>query len=176
MSDQRIECIDCGRQFTWTAGEQRFYREHGLSPPKRCEDCRQGRRAPVPVCSVFHRPAIRYGLLGFGLAVVLWLALWRGLAQGPKLSWLMAVNLITACAFGYDKLMAKLHAARVPEQVLLGLAAAGGSAGALLAMAAVHHKTAKPEFQARLMGVVLLQVVVVGAYLVLAGPGLLRRG
>jgi hypothetical protein len=45
MSDERIECVECGRIFTWTSGEQRFFRERGLSRPKRCPDCRAHRRA-----------------------------------------------------------------------------------------------------------------------------------
>ncbi len=44
MSDERIECIECGRAFIWSTGEQRFYRERGLSQPKRCPDCRSQRR------------------------------------------------------------------------------------------------------------------------------------
>lgn len=44
MSDQRIQCVECGRTFVWSAGEQRFYRERGLDPPRRCPDCRAERR------------------------------------------------------------------------------------------------------------------------------------
>lgn len=45
MSDQQIECVECGRDFTWSAGEQRYYAEHGFQTPKRCPDCRAHRRA-----------------------------------------------------------------------------------------------------------------------------------
>jgi DNA-directed RNA polymerase subunit RPC12/RpoP len=44
MSDERIECVKCGRAFIWSAGEQRFYREHRLDRPKRCPGCRSQRR------------------------------------------------------------------------------------------------------------------------------------
>lgn len=45
MSDQQIECVECGRSFTWSAGEQRYYAERDLQSPKRCPDCRAHRRA-----------------------------------------------------------------------------------------------------------------------------------
>lgn len=45
MTDQQIECVECGRSFIWSTGEQRYYAERGLQPPKRCPDCRAHRRA-----------------------------------------------------------------------------------------------------------------------------------
>lgn len=45
MGDQQIVCLECGRSFTWSAGEQRYYAERSLQPPKRCRDCRAHRRA-----------------------------------------------------------------------------------------------------------------------------------
>lgn len=45
MSDQQIECVECGRTFIWSAGEQRFYAQRGFQPPKHCPDCRAHRRA-----------------------------------------------------------------------------------------------------------------------------------
>jgi uncharacterized membrane protein YsdA (DUF1294 family) len=44
MSDRIIDCADCRRRFVWSAGEQRFYRERGLSAPKRCPNCVSRRR------------------------------------------------------------------------------------------------------------------------------------
>lgn len=35
-----IICKDCEIPFEFTAGEQEFYRENGLNPPKRCPVCR----------------------------------------------------------------------------------------------------------------------------------------
>ena len=45
MSDEQIICVKCGRPFTWSYGEQRFYAEHKLHPPKRCPACRPTRSA-----------------------------------------------------------------------------------------------------------------------------------
>ncbi len=45
MSEQRITCADCGREFTFSAEEQRFFREKGFTnPPKRCKECRQAKK------------------------------------------------------------------------------------------------------------------------------------
>jgi hypothetical protein len=44
MSEQRLTCADCGREFTFGEREQEFYREKGFSPPKRCKDCRQAKK------------------------------------------------------------------------------------------------------------------------------------
>jgi NAD-dependent SIR2 family protein deacetylase len=38
--DKELTCQDCQSTFLWTAGEQRFYREHNFTPPKRCPSCR----------------------------------------------------------------------------------------------------------------------------------------
>ena len=44
--DQRITCVDCGQEFVFTAGEQAFYREKGLTnAPTRCKSCREKRKA-----------------------------------------------------------------------------------------------------------------------------------
>lgn len=43
MSEEVITCADCGQLFIWNLNEQRYYREHNYSPPKRCPDCRQKR-------------------------------------------------------------------------------------------------------------------------------------
>lgn len=59
---------------------------------------------------------------------------------------ILAVNLITFAAFGWDKYCARHGRRRIPESVLLALAAIGGSSGALLGMALFNHKTRKLRF------------------------------
>jgi len=46
--DQEIECVECGLTFTFTAGEQRYFKSKGLFPPKRCPVCRAKRKATLP--------------------------------------------------------------------------------------------------------------------------------
>ena len=48
--DRPLECVDCGNQFVWTAGEQLYFAEKGLAPVKRCPKCREFRRRTI------HRP------------------------------------------------------------------------------------------------------------------------
>ncbi len=43
--DKSITCVDCGEAFLFTAGEQAFYRERGLTnEPTRCKSCREKRK------------------------------------------------------------------------------------------------------------------------------------
>ena len=35
-----LECKDCKRMFDFSEGEQTFFKEHLLHPPKRCPVCR----------------------------------------------------------------------------------------------------------------------------------------
>jgi hypothetical protein len=44
MSEQRLTCADCGREFAFSAEEQAFFREKGYNPPKRCKECRQAKK------------------------------------------------------------------------------------------------------------------------------------
>lgn len=45
LRDEVILCIDCGRLFTWSAGEQAFYLSKQLSPRLRCKNCLEARKA-----------------------------------------------------------------------------------------------------------------------------------
>jgi CxxC-x17-CxxC domain-containing protein len=45
-SDKTLTCRDCGRTFTFTAGEQEFYAQRGYTnEPGRCPECRAARKA-----------------------------------------------------------------------------------------------------------------------------------
>ncbi|MHB1550745.1 MAG: zinc-ribbon domain containing protein [Vulcanimicrobiaceae bacterium] len=44
--DEKLNCVDCSREFTFTAGEQEFYAAKGFqNKPNRCPDCRAARKA-----------------------------------------------------------------------------------------------------------------------------------
>ena len=47
-SDEVLVCRDCLERFVWTAGEQEWFAERALHPPRRCKSCRTARK---------HRPA-----------------------------------------------------------------------------------------------------------------------
>ena len=43
--DETLICKDCGNEFVFTAGEQRFYDEKGfLNKPKACKACRDAKK------------------------------------------------------------------------------------------------------------------------------------
>ncbi|HXM49853.1 MAG TPA: zinc-ribbon domain containing protein [Pyrinomonadaceae bacterium] len=45
MPDLEITCAECGNAFPFSEREQDYYRERGLTHPKRCKPCRDARRA-----------------------------------------------------------------------------------------------------------------------------------
>jgi uncharacterized membrane protein YsdA (DUF1294 family) len=79
-------------------------------------------------------------------------------------SWLLAGTGITFLSYGYDKLIAGTGTTRVPERVLLTLAFAGGTVGALAGMRLFHHKTSKESFLERFWLIVAVQVVAVAGW------------
>ncbi len=40
FKDKILICHDCGKEFTFTASEQKFYYRKGLTITKRCPQCR----------------------------------------------------------------------------------------------------------------------------------------
>ncbi len=44
--DKTIACVDCNQDFIFSAGEQEFYAQRGLTnEPRRCPDCRRARKS-----------------------------------------------------------------------------------------------------------------------------------
>ena len=45
MADKVLICKDCNNEFTFTEGEQAFYKEKGFeNEPQRCPDCRRAKK------------------------------------------------------------------------------------------------------------------------------------
>lgn len=45
MADKTLICKDCGAEFTFTEGEQAFYKEKGFeNEPQRCPSCRAAKK------------------------------------------------------------------------------------------------------------------------------------
>ncbi len=45
MQDKTLTCRDCGKEFTFTAGEQEFFAQKGFTnEPSRCPECRAARK------------------------------------------------------------------------------------------------------------------------------------
>ncbi len=45
--DKALHCLDCGKEFVFTAGEQEFYAKKGWNEPVRCKRCRDASEAPM---------------------------------------------------------------------------------------------------------------------------------
>lgn len=75
--------------------------------------------------------------------------------------YLLVVNLITFFLYGIDKRRAIRKAWRIPESVLMGFAAVGGSVGALLAMLLFRHKTKHAKFTVGVPLILVVQIVAI---------------
>lgn len=42
--NMELSCVDCRKSFAFEAGEQEFFKQRGLTPPKRCPACRGRKR------------------------------------------------------------------------------------------------------------------------------------
>jgi uncharacterized membrane protein YsdA (DUF1294 family) len=70
----------------------------------------------------------------------------------------LAANLLTFVTYGIDKYKARHKKWRIPEAMLLLLAALGGSIGALLAMRLFRHKTLHRKFRYGIPAILLVQI------------------
>ncbi len=42
FQDKVLTCVDCGKEFTWDAASQKFFRSKSFTnEPSRCQECRQ---------------------------------------------------------------------------------------------------------------------------------------
>ena len=193
MSDERLICVNCGRSFIWSHGEQRFYKERNLAQPKRCKECRAtnavrtslvgdstsattAKLRSLTVPSGRHtkrlaNPYLRYYMIGFGSAIILALLLWfSDFVTNGLTAWLVAINVVTVLLLGYDKAIIAFGWQRVPERVLLILALSFGTLGTVIGMSLFHHKTAKGIFQLKFWLIVAVQVFLLVTYFALVQP------
>ena len=75
------------------------------------------------------------------------------------LSFILIVNVLTFLLYGIDKWKAKRSRWRIPESVLLGMAAVGGSVGAWLGMRVWRHKTQHKKFRYGVPAILVAQIV-----------------
>lgn len=76
--------------------------------------------------------------------------------------YLPIINFLTWVAYGLDKGRARSGKRRIRERTLLILAAAGGSAGALIGMLMFRHKTRKPKFVVTVPVLLVAHCVLIG--------------
>ena len=77
------------------------------------------------------------------------------------------INILTFIVYGLDKSAAVKQKQRIPNRVLLGLAAIGGSAGALAGMYTFRHKTQKKYYTITVPLLLILQIA--AAIMLLSG-------
>jgi uncharacterized membrane protein YsdA (DUF1294 family) len=88
------------------------------------------------------------------------------------LIWLVAVNIITFCVYGLDKVLSKVRWLRAPNVTLHGLALAGGFLGGWAGRSVFHHKTNTdkyPEYPMILAASTLVHVAIM--WYVFVRPG-----
>lgn len=87
------------------------------------------------------------------------MALWLALG-----GWLLAVNLAGGLVFIADKRAAAADRRRVPERVLLTLAALGASPAMIFLTGKIRHKTRKEPFRTLLRAILALQLIAIAVY------------
>ncbi len=102
-------------------------------------------------------------LLALGILILSTVGLWAALNRSSHwaywvVCWLISANVVTFGYYGYDKSSARASRSRIPELVLHGLAAIGGSLGAYAGMVCFRHKTVKGPFRIYFWCIVTLQV------------------
>ena len=124
--------------------------------PKRSRPRRKRRLSPLTVYLSW---------AGVLVIVLTWLLYARvGLPRLP--AYLVAVNLVTALAYGFDKMAARRKWKRVPERALHVMAVAGGTPAAFAAQRYWRHKTVKASFQLRFWLILSIQGVIVALWLI----------
>jgi uncharacterized membrane protein YsdA (DUF1294 family) len=81
---------------------------------------------------------------------------------GLTILYLLGINAAAFIAFARDKRRAIDGARRIPERVLLQIAAVGGILGSLAAQHVLRHKTRKEPFRTQLWLIAAVQVVAFG--------------
>ena len=77
--------------------------------------------------------------------------------------YLLAVNAAAFGVFASDKRRAIEGTRRIPERVLLQIAAIGGTPGSITAQLVLRHKTRKEPFRTQLWLIAAAQIVALGA-------------
>jgi len=77
----------------------------------------------------------------------------------PLLIYLVLINAVGFALMLIDKYKAKKNLWRIPEATLLGVAAVGGSIGALVGMYTVRHKTKHPKFTIGIPAILAVQII-----------------
>ncbi|MFN8500164.1 MAG: DUF1294 domain-containing protein [Anaerolineae bacterium] len=111
-------------------------------------------------------PSLFYGVIFFGLAIILAAILYFWLKWNLYVVWLISAGVATFVAYGYDKMQAGRGGWRVPEMILHALSLAGGFVGGWLGMFGFRHKTQKTIFTV-VLGLATVIWIVIGYFALL---------
>ena len=112
-----------------------------------------------------YNPNRRFGLLALFATLLIAFGLMLLFPVWDRFfNYLIAVNVVTFAAFGYDKLAAPTQSIRVPETILLALTALGGCVGGIIARPVFRHKTQKMSFYLIFWPCVLVSTVLIVYY------------
>ena len=78
--------------------------------------------------------------------------------MNPLLIYFLVISAVSVVVTILDKIAAQRRALRVPEIVLLLLAAAGGSVAMFITMLIIRHKTLHPKFMIGIPVIFVLQI------------------
>lgn len=84
-----------------------------------------------------------------------------GLALAP--AWFVSINVATLAAWIWDKHRSVRDGRRIPEAALLGMAAIGGTVGAVLGVFVLGHKRRKPKFLVSLGVITATQLIIIAS-------------
>ncbi len=83
------------------------------------------------------------------------------------IAYLVIINALSLLLMLIDKFKAKKKLWRIPERVLLGVCAIGGSIGGLVGMKLFRHKTLHPQFSIGIPVMLALHIVLAVVLVVL---------
>lgn len=81
--------------------------------------------------------------------------------------YLAIINAMAFMLMLIDKIKAKKKLWRIPERVLLGVSAIGGSLGGLIGMRLFRHKTKHPQFFVGIPVMLVIHIVALVIYFIL---------
>ena len=81
--------------------------------------------------------------------------------MNPALTYFLVISAIAIIVTVLDKRAAIRHALRVPEIVLLLIAALGGSVAMFFTMLVIRHKTQHPKFMVGIPVIFVLQIALI---------------
>lgn len=82
---------------------------------------------------------------------------WKNIA----VFYFLGINILTFFSFAIDKMKSRTNSWRIPEKTLWFFTLLGGSPAALISMNYFRHKTKKISFQAGIILIIAIQVVLI---------------